>query len=169
MRRMFEIRADLAAAIDYMVYGDEVEKPPIDLEDIEIEAEEKIKACFHAINRLSAEAAEADVIINQAQAYKKKRLNAIERIENDMRFTMEMMGLEKIDEPDCRVTLIAPKDVCQITDESKIPVDYVRIVPESKTPDKVKILAALKAGTEIPGATLGLGKYGLKYTKIKGE
>jgi hypothetical protein len=167
MRKLYEIREDIQKAIDFMMYGDEAPATP--LEDLDIEATEKIKNCFHVINHLEAEAAEADLIIKNAQDYKKKRLEAIDRIEADIKITMEVMGLKKIDEPDCRVTIQAGREKVEILDAGKIPVCFFRVIPETKEPDKVTMLKALKNGESIDGVKLTVGDPILKYPKIKGE
>ena len=167
MRKLYEIRDDIQKAIDYMIYGDEAPATP--LEDLEIEAAEKIKACFHIVHHLEAEMAEADIIIKNAQEYKKARAAAIERIEADIKITMDVMGLKKIDEPDCRITIQPGRERVEILDASKIPVCFLRIIPETKEPDKVNILKALKAGEAVDGAQIGIGDPILKYPKLKGE
>ena len=167
MRKLYEIRDDIQKAIDYMIYGDEAPATP--LEDLEIEAAEKIKACFHIVHHLEAEMAEADIIIKNAQEYKKARAAAIERIEADIKITMEVMGLTKIDEPDCRITIQPGRERVEILDASKIPVCFLRIIPETKEPDKVNILKALKAGEAVDGVQISIGDPILKYPKLKGE
>jgi len=167
MRKLYEIRDDIQKAIDYMIYGDEAPATP--LEDLEIEAAEKIKNCFHVVNHLEAEIAEADIIIKNAQEYKKARTAAIERIEADIKITMEVMGLKKIDEPDCRITIQPGRERVEILDASKIPACFLRIIPETKEPDKVNILKALKAGEAVDGVQIGIGDPILKYPKLKGE
>ena len=167
MRKLYEIRDDIQKAVNYMIYGDEAPATP--LEDLEIEAAEKIKNCFHVVNHLEAEMAEADIIIKNAQEYKKARAAAIERIEADIKITMEVMGLKKIDEPDCRITIQPGRERVEILDASKIPVCFLRIIPETKELDKVNILKALKAGEAVDGAQIGIGDPILKYPKLKGE
>jgi len=168
MRKLHEIRADIISAIDQMlldpVEAEEITGPT--LEELDIEAEEKIVNCAWAIARLEAEAAEADIIIKNAQAYKAARNKAIERIEADIKVTMEVMGLDKIDRPDCRVTLGSAREKADVFDETLLPDEYVRIKRE---PAKTDILNALKLGREIPGAKIGYGERSLQYPKIKGE
>lgn len=168
MRKLYEIRQDVMDAVASMIYGDEV---PVttSLEDLEIEASEKIRNCFFVINRLKAEQAEADIIIKNAEAYKKARTAAIERIEADVKVTMEVVGLDKIDDPDCRVTLGKASQFVEVLDARLIPDTYCRIVPETKAPDKKAIMDALKAGCPIPGVKIGTGERSLTYPKIKGE
>lgn len=169
MRKLYEIRNDILAAIEAIIWGDDPECPAPDavaLEELEIETEEKLVNCFWAINKLSAEVAEADVVIKSAQDYKKKRAAAIERIKADMKVTMEVMGMEKVDRPDCRITLGKPRQRAEILDESLIPEEYIKI---EKKPIKTDILNALKNGLEIPGCKIGFGEPSLSFPKIKGE
>lgn len=166
MRKLHEIRGDILSAIERMLDPEMIEATEHDLESLDIEAEEKIVNCSWAITRLEAEAAEADVIIKNAQAYKAARIKAVERIEADIKITMEVMGVEKIDRPDCRVTLGSSREKADVFDEGLLPEEYVRVKRE---PAKTDILAALKLGVEIPGARLGYGERSLRYPKLKGE
>lgn len=48
---------------------------------------------------------------------------------------------------------------CNVEDETKIPKEFIRItpekiIPESSAPDKVAIKDAIKAGKEVPGASI---------------
>lgn len=170
MKTKFAIMSEFDGIMeDLYNKADDLENLQKALDDISIEAEDKLAACFHVINKLQSEAAEADTIINNATTYKKQKLAAIEKLEDDMKLMMEFMSIQKVDRPDCRITLTKPREVVQVIDESKIPADFLRIVPETKAPDKKAILEALKAGKEIAGCSLGLGNPGLKYPKLKGE
>lgn len=170
MRKLYEIRSDIISAIERMLSEtidpteDQASGPS--LEELEIEAEEKLVNCAWAIAKLEAESAEADIIIKNAQAYKAARTKAIDRIEADMKITMEVTGIEKIDRPDCRVTLGSAREKADVFDESLLPDEYIRI---KKEPAKTDILNALKLGKEIPGARIGYGERSLRYPKIKGE
>jgi len=168
MRKLHEIRSDILFAVEKMIL-EALGETPIDglsLEELEIEAEEKIANCSWVVARLEAEAAEADIVIKNAQAYKAARTKSIERIEADIKVTMEVMGLDKIDRPDCRVTLGSARERAEILDENLLPDEYMRI---KKEPAKTDILNALKAGKEIPGAKIGYGERSLRYLKLKGE
>lgn len=169
MRKLHEIRSDILCAIENMVWGDATDNPPPDaltLEELEIEAEEKLVNCSWAIARLEAEQAEADIIIKNAQAYKSLRTKAIDRIEADMKITMEVMGIDKINRPDARITLGKARERVEILDEKLIPQEFLRIKTE---PAKTDILKALQSGKEIPGTALGFGERSLLYPKLKGE
>lgn len=169
MRKLYEIRDDILLAIESMISGEESDiSPKIELEDLDIEAREKIRNCFYVIQRLKAEIAEAEIVAKQAQAYKSIREKAVDRIEADIKITMEVMGLDKINEPDHRITLGKPREKVEIVDESLIPSTYLRVIPEKREPDKVAILTALKNGAEITGAKIGFGEPSLTYPKIKG-
>lgn len=67
---------------------------------------------------------------------------------------MEDAGIKKITKPDITISrrAIAPSVI--ITDESKIPSEYLRTKFE---PDKTKIKEALKDGEPVPGAILSNG------------
>jgi hypothetical protein len=68
---------------------------------------------------------------------------------------MEQAGKKKVVAPDFTITLSNRAPACIITDESKLPDDLMTVppLPEPK-PDKRAILALLKDGKPVPGATL---------------
>lgn len=168
MRKLYEIRSDIISATENMI-SEILGEAPTDgpsLEELDIEAEEKIANCSWMVARLEAEAAEADIIIKNAQAYKSARLKSIQRIEADIKVTMEVMGIDKIERPDCRISIGAARERAEIIDENILPDEYMRI---KKEPAKTDILNALKAGKEIPGAKIGYGERSLRYLKLKGE
>jgi hypothetical protein len=79
------------------------------------------------------------------------------------------MGIDKINTPDCRVTLGAPSPKVEVLDEKQIPAEYMRVIPETRAPDKAGLLKLLKTGVTIAGVKLGFGEPRLTYPKIKGE
>jgi hypothetical protein len=42
----------------------------------------------------------------------------------------------------------------EVQDFSKLPTEFIRIIPETREPDKAAIKDALKAGKEVAGAVL---------------
>ena len=76
-----------------------------------------------------------------------------EKKRNLVLHVMERAGLTKLTEPDMTVSLKATPAHVTITDEKMIPDMYW--VSQSPKLDKNAVKAALKDGTEIPGAVLG--------------
>ena len=168
MRKLYEIRTDIADSIEFMISGEEeVENPPPPLEDLDIEAEEKIKNCVLAINSLKGDVAEAKPMLETILAYIKKREDAVSKIEDDIRLTMEVMLIDKIDDPICKVSLGKASQVVKIN-EKEIPQEYKKLVPESYKPfTKTEYKKLITSGKEIPGVELVDGKRKLTYPKFK--
>jgi len=72
--------------------------------------------------------------------------------------SMRKTGEKKIEAGTFRISLQKNPPYAFITNETLIPEDYLRIIPEKREPDKKLILEALKAGQEIPGALLSQGE-----------
>jgi len=85
------------------------------------------------------------------------RKKAIENRQQGMReylkSNMEASQIKKILCPLFTITLVNGRDIVRIDDESKIPTDYLNI-ETVVSPMKKEILAALKEGEKIDGATL---------------
>lgn len=50
---------------------------------------------------------------------------------------------------------------CKVLDPAALPAEYLRVVPETREPDKRKLLADLREGCIIPGAALSDAGYSL--------
>lgn len=168
MRKLREIRSDIMESIESIMLGEELPLG-LNLEELDIEAEEKLVNCSYAISKLQAEIAEADLVIKTAAEYKAARAKAVDRITQDMKMTMEVMCIDKIDRPDCRITLGKARDTCNIVNTALIPKQYMKQIPASEQPIKADLLRDLKAGIAIPGVEKGSSERGLTYPKLKGE
>jgi hypothetical protein len=73
----------------------------------------------------------------------------MERIGEALRQIMQAADLQKLVTPEATLSIGKGRSRIEITDLNAIPQGYAKTV---KTPDKAAILAAIKAGTEIPGA-----------------
>lgn len=74
---------------------------------------------------------------------------------------LDVLGWDKFQHPEFTVTIGKPRIGLLVTDESALPGEYIKTKSE---PDKALILDALKAGTEVPGATLSNG---LPYLTVR--
>jgi hypothetical protein len=100
--------------------------------------------------------ARAEAIKHEEQRLYARRAaieNHIGRLKSYAIVALETMGKEKVGGTFFTLGLQwnPPKVV---VGTEPLPDEYVRIVPEERVPDRVKLLQALKAGTEVPGATL---------------
>ena len=76
---------------------------------------------------------------------------------------MEKSGIEKIECPLFKITRVKGKPVVVIDNEDNLPDEYVT-TKVMVSPDKRKILADLKEGKNIEGASIGTGKESIKIT-----
>lgn len=120
-----------------------------------IEGEIKIKA--ENIAKVDASwQASIDVIDHAIEKLKARRTmfdNKKKALRDYLKTNMSLLDMTKIVTDFFSITLAKGRDVVLIVNEKELPDDYVVVVTTTR-PDKVKLLKDLKAGNEIPGATL---------------
>jgi PAS domain-containing protein len=96
--------------------------------------------------------------IKERQAQQRRAASLLERIETAVQASMEANGQSKLEGAStARLALQASPPSVVILDETLIPKEYKRHVPEQWEPDKNAIARALKAGVDVPGADLSEG------------
>jgi hypothetical protein len=106
-----------------------------------------VRAALHAGSMATAAKVRVLDLEQRAQRYanREKSLRAA------VMSVLEALGMKRHEEPDFSVSISAGSPSVQIIDAGALPDAFV--VTERR-PDKVVISAALKAGQEVPGATL---------------
>lgn len=84
------------------------------------------------------------------KAYKRRLAQFKEAVINSMR----NIEKQKIETPLTLITLPKRRLTVFVEDENKIPLEYMDVVPERHTVNKKRIEEAIRAGEEVPGATL---------------
>lgn len=155
MSALYELTGEMIELNKIMDESDEMAEAVTDtLEAINMEFDEKGVNIVKLITNLdSTMIAPIDEQIKRLQDRKKTIVNKQNSLREYLRTNMIASGITKIDCPLFSITLRKAAKKVEITDESKIPDDYVN-VKTVITPDKRKILADLKEGVEIEGATL---------------
>ena len=124
------------------------------LDGIEGEYAVKLDACARVVRSLEAEAdmvyAEAGRLLKRSEAL---RSNA-ERLCEAMRRSLVATGTQTVKGALFTVALRKGALRVDVTSADDLPPDYRRVHPETWAPDKKRIGDALKAGTDVPGATL---------------
>jgi len=131
------------------------------MESIEGEFEEKALSLMAVAGNMDGDVSAIDNEIARLAARKKSIQNRQESMKEYLRMNMEASGINKITCPLFTITLAKGRDIVQINDADKIPADYLNI-KTSMTPMKKEILAALKAGEEIEGASLTKSKNSIR-------
>lgn len=160
MTALIEMSRDLRDAIEYIKdlpaydeagqpidYGDALTDT---LDGLAGEFQDKLVACaaFKKDCESDAAAIRAQIALMQkrAQALEAKA----ERIAGYMLYCMKVADTQKI-----KTTVFSiayrPTQSCSITDETALPAEFLKVKTE---PKKREILAALKAGTAVPGAEI---------------
>ncbi len=121
------------------------------INEVAIERSEKIDGVCSYIKTLRAE---AEAIKAEQERLADRRKRAEKRAE-------WLEGYLRSNLQECEQFKTARNEIkwrksesVQITDESRIPLDYMRVVPETKAPDKMAIKKAIKDGGDVSGAEL---------------
>ena len=117
------------------------------LESIEADFTDKARNCVMMQRelemRLSAIKAEKD----RLSKLERSQNGAIERIEEYLRHNMEVTQHDKLDLGIFSLTLKkASLKLPNEINESELPAEYFKVIPETKTLDKVALLSAAKSG-----------------------
>lgn len=131
------------------------------MESIEGEFEDKALSLMAVVDNIGESIPAIDAEIARLTARKKTIVNKQESMKEYLRLNMEASNITKIQCPLFTITLAKGRDIVQIDDVDKIPADYLNI-KTSYAPMKNEILAALKEGQEIEGATLTKSKNSIR-------
>lgn len=159
--KLYELSAEYAQFLQLIESEDFDEKTIADtLESIKGEIEEKGKNVAAHMQNLEAEVDAFKAAEQRISMRRKAAESRAEWLKNYLRDNMERCGISKIECAEFSVTLRKAADVCNITDESKLPESYTK-TKTVVTPDKAAILKALKDGQDVPGAEIGKAKAAL--------
>jgi len=127
------------------------------LEGIKGELEDKVENILKLIKNEQAytEAlkAEAKSFSERAQSSQRK----VDSLKEYLVSSIQTSGLKSVRAGAMSATVRAPSKSVEVTDVSKIPLDYVEFETVTK-PDKLAIKKLLEAGQEVPGCELKTGK-----------
>ncbi|MFP2231391.1 siphovirus Gp157 family protein [Enterobacter ludwigii] len=154
MSKLYEIANSYAMLMDADFDADEIADT---LEGMEGELTDKIEQLLAICKN---ESGYAERLKEEAKALNDRASVINNKVDNIMAYiatSMEMMGKKKIRAGLHQVTVRAPVESVEITDECSLPSEYVEYVTTVKA-DKLAIKHQLKAGNAIPGASLKLGK-----------
>lgn len=130
------------------------------LESIDAEFENKARNCMMIVAQLDSDSEGINAQIERLKVLKKSVDTSRESLAEYVKNGMLSIGKDKLDLGIFKLSIRAPSKAVNILDESKIPSQFWRIIPESKVVDKNSLSAALKFGN-IEGAELVDGKRSL--------
>jgi len=118
----------------------------------------KAQNVAYAIKNLEASAAAIKVAEQEMAARRKSQEKRAEHIREYLKTSMEVAGVSKITCPHFALKIRRNPASVDVFEERLIPNEFMR-QPEPPPPqiDKTAIKEALKAGKEVPGASLAVG------------
>lgn len=118
-----------------------------------IGASEKLESYVYVQKSLEAEIAAFKAEIDRMTDRKRSLEKQVERLKQAQIDFMTATGQKKANAGTFSLSIRENKS-CEITNESEIPLQYLREIPAKFEPDKKMMLAALKNGETISGASL---------------
>jgi hypothetical protein len=118
-----------------------------------IGASEKLEDYVHVLKTFEAELTMIDAEMSRLKENKRILESRSEYLKDKMIEFMQATGQKSANAGTFKLTMRENKS-CEITNESEIPLEYLREIPAKYEPDKKSLLAALKSGAEISGAKL---------------
>ena len=129
------------------------------LADISEEFENKVESVAMMVRELEAESTafqdEAKLFSDKAGAVAQK----VASLKNYLSAQMQLTGKDKVIGKLLKVSLQNSPPSCAVIDEALIPVDFIRVIPERREPDRKAILNAYKEGASVPGTEIIIGKH----------
>lgn len=154
MSKLYEIANDYAKLLDEDL---EPELIADTLEGMEGELKDKIEQLLAICKN---ETGYAERLKEEAKSLNERAAatqNRVDRIQEYISLALSTAGLKKIRAGIHQVTIRAPAESVEIVDSSALPAKFVEYETTIK-PDKLAIKHELKAGHQIPGAQLKIGK-----------
>lgn len=160
MTALYDIAREYREAADKLA---DLDLPPEAIEDtlesLSGDLEAKATNTAFVIRNLEASAA----AIKEAEAQMAARRKAIEsraaRVRDYLLANMMVAGIQKIECPFFRLAVRDNPPAVEVYEPGLVPSEYMRRPePPPATPDKTAIKEAMKAGIEVPGCKLTVGK-----------
>lgn len=143
--------------------GVPVEQLTDTLDGIEAGLEEKAENILYLINEASGDIEKIKTEEKRLSEKRKQAENQVARLKEYLIENMTAQDKKKIDNGVIKCSIIKPKPVLVMTDESAIPSEFKKIKVTSAV-DKKELLAYLKElpeGEKVEGAEIGQSKYSI--------
>lgn len=119
------------------------------------ELQQKAVAYIYVTKSLEADVSTIDEEIKRLQALKASRVKTIDKLKETVKQAMELYEIEEIKTATLKINFRKSESI--EVDENIISDDYCKF-KTVRTPDKAMIKDAIKAGTEIYGASLKINR-----------
>lgn len=161
---LYSLSQELAVIHDELVEnGGELTDELIQrLDDCNLAFNDKAFNIVRWTKNIEGKEAALEAEIERLQSRKKAAGNLKERLKTYLLESMVRADKTKLDFDTFTVAIQKNPPSCIIEDEKVIPAKYITIIPETRQVDKKAVLAALKAGENVGGASLIADKVHLR-------
>ncbi len=149
---LYGITAELSA-LEALLEDSEapIELNPVVIAGLIEQIQDKTDAVVGFQKYLEDQVLAIDNRVKELADYKRAVVAKMDRLDTYVASCLKQLGTSKIEGKLATIKRRAPVDVVVITSENDLPMEFLRTKVE---PEKTKIKAALKAGIEVPGATI---------------
>lgn len=115
--------------------------------------QEKAISVGFVVKQFDSGVATIDAEIKRLQSLKSMAIRKQEWFENQLSGAMHQFGVDKIECPTLKISF-RKSEAVEIDNETLLPQDVLEVVPATFKISKTKIKEAIKAGREVPGASI---------------
>ena len=141
---------ELSAMLEDAETEEEMQAIQDTLEMLDVSIEEKLENTAKYIVNVESDIQGLKTEIDRLNKIKKQKENAVERLKNNVEYSMKERGLEKLEVGTFKCGYRKSESV-EILNLDVIPADYTNV---DIKPDKTAIKKALKAGETVEGAEI---------------
>jgi hypothetical protein len=125
------------------------------MECLQMDIEEKADGYARVIRNMESVAAAIEAEQKRLRTRKEKIEKRIEAMKENLKYSLQILGIKKIQTDLFTVSIALNPPKVVIDDESKIPKDYIYMEPKI---DRTAIKTALQSGIEVPACRLERGE-----------
>lgn len=157
LRELTQEQAEILALVENGELTEEQVKDHLDM--LEDDIKTKVENTLFVINRLDAIEKSASDEIERISQIKKSAQTKKQNLKDWL--NLNMVDGQSFEFDLFKISKVKGREVANVTDESKLPARFIK-VKESISVDKTQLLKDLKAGINVDGAEISIGKSSLR-------
>ena len=130
-----------------------------------LQIQNKVDGCEEYVKMLEFAQEHYQAKLYEARDLQNKAHKKIEKFKKYLKSCLDFIGVNELKGERNKITLRKGLEKVEVTDENEIPVEFLRTKTVVEV-DKVKLLAALKNGQEVPGALLVRGESTIQFKTL---
>lgn len=151
MSTLIELTNEAKALYDLMTDMGLDDSAVLDTIEAETDLVPKLQNYGHVMRRIALEDDMLAAEIARLTAIRKTRANRLQNFKDRVLFSMNQVGMKKVEHPLFTLSIRNNPESVEIFDERQIPDSYFKVKKELS---KTLIKDAIKAGEEVPGAKM---------------